>query len=246
MATENNDFSDNSGVLSTATLFKSEPIPSSRNVVNIKNSVALQQSETAFVEKTLHYISSIRGAVKTNLTLRTNTKYPTRYIILISGLPTMTMNDFYNIKNMNDNIRSIRLSMASASVKIDIWRDGKKRPTNKKKRRLRQKTVRKDLEYDLSYVDKHDKKCLKQLLRGMNAHADIECQFKINIDTSLPEVYMISVDIRDEVRLQPLIAIVRECRTFCSRFEFDFPLRVMRITCLRLAAPLKRRVLRLK
>jgi hypothetical protein len=245
MDVESTLLSDSGVVLSLSSSTQSSTLPSSRNVVSIKNAVALQPSETAFVEKTLHYISSIRGAVKTNLTLRTNTKYPTRYIILISGLPTMTINDFCNIKNMNQNIRSIHMSMATASVKIDIWRDGKKRSDNKKKRR-RYTTVQKDLKYDLACVDKHDKKCLRQLLKGLNAHDDIECQFKISIDTSVPDVYLISVDIRDEIRLEPLLAIVRECRTFCSQFEFDFPLRIVRITCLRLAAPMKRRVLRLK
>jgi hypothetical protein len=246
MDAESSVISDSHMELQLSTPNKSGALPSSRNVVNIKNSVALQPSETAFVEKTLHYISSIRGVVKTSLTLRTNTKYPTRYIILISGLPKMTMKDFNNIKNMNENIRSIRMSMATASVKIDIWRHQKKPPKSKKKRKRSRKIVRKDLRYDLTYVDKHDKKCLIQLLRGMNAHEDIECQFKINIDTSVPEVYLLSVDIRDEIRLEPLIDIIRECRTFCSAFEFDFPLRIIRITCLRLAAPLQRRVLRLK
>ena len=133
--------------------------------------------------------------------------------------------------------------MARGSIRIDVWREGKKKTKNKKKR-VRKTSVTQH--YDLSNVDKHDKKCLRQLLRGLGSHQDIECQFKLNIDTSIPELYQLHIDLRDEIGLGPLAGIIHQCRSFCKQMEFDFPLRIIRITCLRLSAPLQRRVLRLK
>mgnify|MGYP001260347071 CR=1 FL=1 len=209
----------------------------------MKKPIALQESETAFIEKTLHYISEIRGAVKTDLVLSTNTKSPTRYIVMIRGLPLLTLRDFQNIRDMNDHIRSITVCMADESVKIDVWRQGK---TNKsKKKRPRDKDTI-NAAYDLTSVDKRDRKCLKMLLLRLNTLEAIECQFDMRIDTSTPEYYILDLHIMDSVALTPLESVLYECRSFCNGFEFDFPHRRLRARCLRLAAPLKRRTLTLR
>jgi len=207
--------------------------------------VALQESEQSFIEKTLHYISEIRGAVKTNLVLSTNTKYPTRYIVLIRGLPMMSVQDFQSISDMNDNIRSIKVCMADESIKIDVWRHGKKISNKRKRgREIRDKSI--NAEYDLSSVDKRDRKCLNAFLLRLNSMEGIECQFDMRIDTSTPEYYILDIYILDSLCLAPLENVLYECRSFCNGFEFDFPRQRLRARCLRLAAPLKRRTLKLK
>ena len=204
--------------------------------------MALQESEKSFIEKTLHYISEIRGAMKTNLVLSTNTKYPTRYIMLIRGLPMMTIQDFESILDMNDNIRSIKICMSDESFTIDVWRQGKK--TCQKRKRVSD-VQHINAEYDLTSVDKHDRKCLKMFLLRLNSMDDIECQFDMRIDTSTPEYYILDIYILDTVRLDALKNVLYECRSFCNGFEFDFPRQRLRARCLRLAAPLKRRTLKL-
>ena len=92
----------------------------------VKGGIALDIAEMAFVEKTSNYISSINGCISTELSLRTNTKYPSRYIVLISGLPKITLHDFIQISTTNGNIREIVVNMAEGTVKIDVWRQGKK------------------------------------------------------------------------------------------------------------------------
>lgn len=207
--------------------------------------MALQESEQSFIEKTLHYISEIRGAVKTNLVLSTNTKYPTRYIVLIRGLPMMSIQDFQSISDMNDNIRSIKVCMADESIKIDVWRHGKKISSKRKRgREIRDKSI--NAEYDLSSVDKRDRKCLNAFLLRLNSMEGIECQFDMRIDTSTPEYYILDIYILDSLCLAPLENVLYECRSFCNGFEFDFPRQRLRARCLRLAAPLKRRTLKLK
>ena len=44
-------------------------------------------------------------------------KVSTRYIIMIQGLPLMSLDDFEHILLMNENIRSIRLDMATSLYK---------------------------------------------------------------------------------------------------------------------------------
>lgn len=211
----------------------------------MKKPVALQPEENAFIEKTLHYISEIRGAIKTNLTLSTNTKFPTRYILMVRGLPCMNMNDFLQIINMNEDIRSIVVSMADDAIYIDVWRTGKAQRAKKRRKRKRE-DVTVTARYDLSSVDRRDRKCLETLLYKLNAMDDLECQFNMRVDTSHPEYYQLELTIYDTIKLASLKNVLHECRTFCNDFEFDFPHNILRAKCLRLAAPLRRRVLTLK
>lgn len=212
-------------------------------MVRVSKPIALQSDEQAFIEKTLHYISGIRGADANNLVLSTNTKFPTRYILLIRGLPLMTMDDFEHIMLMNDNIRAIRLDMSAETIKMDIWRAGHGHKRSKKRRRDKETITS---AYDLTSVDRRDRRCLAQLLMRLNSLDDIECQFDLTIDTSQPEVYRLDMSIFDPLTVQALKRVMHDCRTFCSTFEFDFPHKVIRAKCLRLAAPLKRRRLKLK
>lgn len=212
-------------------------------MVRVSKPIALQPDEQAFIEKTLHYISSIRGAVANNLVLSTNTKFPTRYIMMIRGLPLMSMDDFEHIMLMNDNIRSIRLDMAAETVNIDVWRAG--HASKRRKKRKRDKDLITSA-YDLSSVDRRDRKCLAQLLMRLNALEEIECQFDLTIDTSQPEFYRLDLSIFDPLSIQSLKDVLHACRSFCRSFEIDFPHKVIRAKCLRLAAPLKRKRLRLK
>ena len=213
------------------------------SVVRVKRPVALQTNENAFIEKTLHYISSINGAVKSGLVLSTNTKFPTRYIIAIRGMPSMTIEDFQNIRDTNDHIRDIRISTAEEIVRIDIWRYGKKPESKKKRKRPKESVV---TSCDLGSVDEKDKKCLKQLLLRLNAMPEIECQFEVRIDTSTPEMYMLDAHVVDNMSLESLETIMHDCRSYCTNIEFDFPHKILRIHCLRIAAPLKRKKLLLK
>lgn len=207
-------------------------------IVRVKRPVALQVEENAFVEKTLHYISSINGCVKSGLVLSTNTKFPTRYILAIRGMPLMQLDDFKNIRDTNDHIRDILISTAEELIRIDVWRTGKVPNRHKKRRRPKEAVV---TTCDLSSVDQRDRKCLRQLLLRLNAMPEIECQFEVSVDTSLPEYYQLELNILDRVSLASLEGIQHECRSFCHNIEFDFPHKVVRIQCLRLAAPLRRR-----
>lgn len=213
------------------------------SLVRVKRPVALQTNENAFIEKTLHYISSINGAVKSGLVLSTNTKFPTRYIIAIRGMPSMTIEDFKNIRDTNDHIRDIRISTAEEVVRIDIWRYGKKPNRKKKRKRAKESVV---TSCDLSSVDDKDKKCLKQLLLRLNAMPEIDCQFEVRVDTSAPEMYLLDAHIVDNMSLESLETILHDCRSFCTNIEFDFPRQTLRIHCLRIAAPLTRKKLLLK
>lgn len=200
--------------------------------------MALQVVENAFVEKTLHYISSINGCVSSGLVLSTNTKFPTRYILAIRGMPLMTMDDFQNIRDTNDHIRDIIISTAEETVRIDVWRVGKRPESKKKRKRAKASVV---TTCDLSSVDQRDRKCVRQLLLRLNAMPEIECQFEVCVDTALPEYYELELNILDRISLASLESIQHECRAFCQTVRFDFPQKLVRIRCLRLAAPLQRR-----
>lgn len=163
--------------------------------------------------------------------------------MMIRGLPLMSMDDFEHIMLMNDNIRSIRLDMAAETVNIDVWRAG--HASKRRKKRKRDKDLITSA-YDLSSVDRRDRKCLAQLLMRLNALEEIECQFDLTIDTSQPEFYRLDLSIFDPLSIQSLKDVLHACRSFCRSFEIDFPHKVIRAKCLRLAAPLKRKRLRLK
>lgn len=223
----------------------SRPISSSDRLVSVSRPVALKPEESAFVEKTLHYISSIRGAVSTDLTLSTNTKYPTRYIIMIRGLPLIHMGDFESIYNTNGLIREMKVNMLESSLRIDVWRGNASVRKKKKKRRWVESSACR-LVCDMSNVDNRDTKCLTQLLKLLSGMENVECQFTVQVNTSNPEYYSIDCHILDSICIQEINNILHKCRNFCSDISFDFPHKIVRAKCLRLAAPLRRRTLTLK
>lgn len=150
----------------------------------------------------------------------------------------MQLDDFKNIRNTNDHIRDILISTAEDLIRIDVWRTGKLPDVRKKRRRPKDAVV---TTCDLSSVSAGDRKCLRQLLLRLNAMPEIECQFEVTVDTSLPDYYQLELNILDRVSLTSLENIQHECRSFCHNIEFDFPHKVVCIQCLRLAAPLRRR-----
>lgn len=207
--------------------------------------MALKPEESAFVEKTLHYISSIRGAVSTDLTLSTNTKYPSRYIIMIRGLPLIHMGDFETIYNTNDRIREMKVNLLESSLRIDVWRGNTSGRKLKKKRRLVEPSACR-LVCDMSNVDNRDTKCLTQLLTLLSGMENVECQFTVQVNTSNPEYYGVDLHILDSICIKEIQNILHKCRHFVSDIGFDFPHKIVRAKCLRLAAPLRRRRLTLK
>lgn len=238
--------SDNGNVvLVSSTPISSGKVSTSDRIVNVSRPVALKPDESAFVEKTLHYISSIRGAIASSLTLSTNTKYPSRYIILIRGLPVISMGDFQRIRNTNDNIRSIKVNMLDSSLRIEVWR-GKKSDKKKSKKRRFVDTEACRIVCDMTQVDSRDTKCLVTFLQLLSSMDNVECQFDCNIDTSNPEYYGIDLHILDSICVNDIESILHKCRSFCSEIKFDFPQKIVRAKCLRLAAPLRRRRLTLK
>ena len=155
----------------------------------------------------------------------------------------MSMEDFDHIFLMNDRIRSISIDMSNETLQLDVWRAGYvSRKSNKRK--FEKDTI--TSMYDLSSVDKRDRKCLSRMLFKLNEIDDIECQFDVQIDTSQPEYYRLNMSILDPIKIQSLKNVLHECRSFCKTFEFDFPHNLIRAKCLRLAAPLTRKRLRLK
>jgi hypothetical protein len=195
--------------------------------------------ESAFIEKTLHYIAGIRGAVKTDLTLSTNTSYPKRYVVVVRGLPNMTLSDFQSIRDMNTLIRSIKISMEDASVRIDIWRRDKYVRAVRKRCRAHDPIF--TPVWDLSSVDPKDRPCLQKFLNRLTTMEGMDCQCNISIDTSEPELYTIDFQITDTLTFRALEMILHSCRTFCNDFQFNFPNKIFRAKCLRVAAPLKKR-----
>ena len=208
--------------------------------------MALQPDEQAFVEKTLLYISGIRGAAKTELELSTNTRYPTRYVLVVRGVPVMTLEDVRNICDMNTRIRSVSVNMTDETLCIDVWRAGRQPPSGKKRKRTEH--VRALHTWDLGSVDKADRRCLDIFLQRVNTMPNIECQFDVNVDTSRPDRYFLDMHILDTVFVHDLERVMYECRSICTGIQFDFPRRVIRANCMRIAAPItvKRRKLVLR
>ena len=238
--------SDNGGlVLVSSASARSGKVSTSDRVVNVTRQVALKPEETAFVEKTLHYISSIHGAVPSSLTLSTNTKYPSRYIILIRGLPVITLSDFQRIRNMNENIRFMKVNLLDSSLRIEVWRGPAVKKKKSKKRRL-VGTEACRIVCDMTQVDSRDTKCLVTLLQLLSSMDNVECQFDCKVDTSNPEYYGLDLHILDAICVKDVESILHKCRSFCSEIKFDFPQKIICAKCLRLAAPLRRKRLTLK
>jgi len=243
--------SNNTGLVLSASFVKERQISIPKRMVNINKPVALHNDEQAFIEKTLHYISSIRGAIKSDLVLSTNTIYPKRYVVIIRGLPMMTLEDIKNIRHMNDSIRNITISMEDGCIRIDVWRKDKRVQASRKRRRRQLSSSLSTCKWDLSSVDTKDRQCLNIFLNRLSLMEGIECQFNISIDTSEPDIYNIDFQIMDSLKFKALENILHECRTFCRDFEFNFPNKTFRAKCLRVEAPLysqinKRRRLTIK
>ena len=106
-------------VVSSAASARERPVSISDRMVRVRKPVALQPEESAFIEKTLHYISSIHGAVANKLIL-SFIKYKH-----LNNAYSLTMMDLFKI----NEIVFLR-SISSGHMRSHI----KKQPQNKRSR----------------------------------------------------------------------------------------------------------------
>ena len=78
----------------------------------IKKKPELESSDQTFVDKLIRYITTMEGA-SNDINIRTNQSFKNKYVVQLSNLPKMKLQDFQNIEMLSMRIKNIFIYVGS-------------------------------------------------------------------------------------------------------------------------------------
>ena len=192
----------------------------------------LHVSDSRFVEEVIKVISSLDGS--SSMKLKLFTKFPTRFTIILCKPPRMSLDDMNQILLMNSKIISIKADLVAAELKIESYKhnDETKR---KRKRSIGVEDIGVPTDYDLSMVDKKDKKHIEGILRNLLGMTTME--FTSAIETSAGYYDLQLKDI-ECLNVEYIAEVVQKYRAFITETVFDYPQHKMTIQVRRNDTPI--------
>jgi hypothetical protein len=192
----------------------------------------LHDSDSRFVEEVIKVISSLDGS--SSMKLKLFTKFPTRFTIILCKPPRMSLDDMNQILLMNSKIISIKADLVAAELKIESYKhnDETKR---KRKRSIGVEDIGVPTDYDLSMVDKKDKKHIEGILRNLLGMTTME--FTSAIETSAGYYDLQLKDI-ECLNVEYIAEVVQKYRAFITETVFDYPQHKMTIQVRRNDTPI--------
>ncbi len=177
----------------------------------------VEELDRNFIRKTLQYIQTLPGAQKDKLLVQTNTKLPSRYILMISNLPVMAMHDFNTITTLAPRLRAMTISLKDNWLKIDMWKQGAQ--TRVLKRKITQPSNR---TWNLKSITSTDRLMLVTLLDGISNLPSFPCQFHVDITNVPPDNYTIDIISNDVIDISDLVTFKQLSRAFLKDIQFNF------------------------
>jgi hypothetical protein len=191
----------------------------------------VEDVDRVFIRKTVEYIQTLPGADKNNIKIQTNTSFPSRYVLMISNLPNMSLLEFKCIKTLAPQLREILLSLKDNWIKIDVWKQGA--VARKTKRKLADTTNR---DWNLKTITAQDQRMLKQVLNGFANLPTFPCQFHADVTNEPPDHYSIDVITNDIVHLEELEHFKSNFRSFVKEITFVFSSNMLKLKIERASA----------
>ena len=201
----------------------------------IKKKPELESSDQTFVDKLIRYITTMEGA-SNDINIRTNQSFKNKYVVQLSNLPKMKLQDFQNIEMLSMRIKNIFLYMSDHKMEIEVWKNKKDIKTKKRGR-----VASIIYEWNLDNVSEEDRKMVKNILNSFADMDTIECQFHADLKSEPPNYYVVHIMPMDKISYKQLKDIRFSYRTFIENIVFDFPKNIIELKIQRVGSKLQYR-----
>lgn len=142
--------------------------------VSVKNELCDQDKK--YIQLCSDIITSLDGMLLDELERRTNSNYPSRFVVKWLHVPQLTFEDWKRLIDKNTNVRHSLIHFTRGELVIDCWKQNKK----PKKRSRDPERYTHSYKWDLKHVDTSHKNKIKKILSDI---ANIlECQCAVQID----------------------------------------------------------------
>jgi hypothetical protein len=190
--------------------------------LELANQPTVEQEDRNFIAKVIEHIRTLPGDTE-KLKVQTNTKFPSRYVLMLTNLPAMKYEDFITIQTLAPRLRNISVSLKDKYIKIDMWKNGAAQ--KKTKRKFHAATTRK---WNLKTIPKTDKNMLERILDGLTSMPSLPCQFHVDVESKPPNYYYLNVITNDIMAMKELIDFKHTHRAFVKEIDFLFPSNTIR------------------
>ena len=85
--------------------------------LEISNQPTVEQEDINFIKKVVEHINTLPGTTD-SLKIQTNTGFPSRYVLMISNLPKISLEDLLTIETLAPRLRSMSLSLKNNYIKM--------------------------------------------------------------------------------------------------------------------------------
>ncbi len=183
----------------------------------IKKKPELESSDQTFIDKLIQYITTMEGA-SNDIKIATNQSFKNKYVVQLTNLPKMKLNDFQNIEMLSPRLKNILVYMVDNKIEIEVWKGDENDKTKKRRR-----TFNAIYEWKLENVSNEDRKMVKNILDSFADMETIECQFHADLQSEPPNYYVVRIMPMDKISYMQLKDIRYSYRAFIETIVFDFP-----------------------
>jgi hypothetical protein len=185
--------------------------------LEISNQPTVEQEDINFIKKVVEHINTLPGTTD-SLKVQTNTGFPSRYVLMISNLPKITLEDLLTIETLAPRLRSMSLSLKNNYIKIDMWKNkAKQRKTKRKIARLSNN------KWNFKSINKKDIPMLERILDSISNLSCFPCQFHTVIKSEPPNYYHIDITTNDTADAKEIKDFKHQHRAFVKHIFFNFP-----------------------
>ena len=200
--------------------------------VTFKKHKGLHDNDSRFVEEVIKVVSSLDGAAK--MKLKIHGKFPSRYTIILCDPPRMSLDDMNQIFLMNSKIINIFVDLKESQLKIESFKHTEDR---KKKRKRGAAFDVMDLpdDYDMSMIDKQDKKHINGILKSVLGMTTMEFTTDIKSNASYYDLHISDVE---PLNVEYISEVVQKYRAFITNTTFNYPQNKMELKIRRNDTPI--------
>lgn len=200
--------------------------------VSFSKHSGLHDNDSRFVEEVIKVISSLDGS--SSMKLKLFTKFPTRFTIILCNPPKMTLDDMNQILLMNSKIISIKADLSNSQLKIEAYKHNDETKL-KRKRPVGFDDIHIPSDYDLSMVDKKDKKHIEGILRNVLGMTTMEFTSEIKTSAGYYDLKLRDIEC---LNIEYIAEVVQKYRAFITEAIFDYPQHQMTIQVRRNDTPI--------
>lgn len=198
--------------------------------VQLKKHSALHDADSRFVEEVIKVVSSLDGS--SSMRLKLFAKFPTRFTIILCDPPSMSLDDMTQLMLMNDKIITMKVNLQDTQLRIEAYKH------NESTKRKRKRPIE-DLEipsgYNVSMVNKKDRKHMEGILRSLLGMTTMEFTTEIH---ATPGYYNLELKDIETLEVEYITQVSQKYRAFITDIVFDYPQKKMMLKIRRNDTPI--------